>query len=79
MRIKIISKISSLVIAVLLFAVSVYGGDDKKGTKTNQPNNSQLNKIQSGKAGDAYRLFINNVNLPMNRAGALAEVNIPDP
>ena len=39
-----------------------------------------MNKIQaSGKVGDAYRLFINNVNLPMNRAGALAEVNIPDP
>jgi len=79
MRIKIISKILPVVVTMLIFSITVFGGDDKKGTKTYQPNVSQLNKIQSGKAGDAYRLFINNVNLPMNRAGALAEVNIPDP
>ncbi len=79
MRIKIISNIYSVVILVLLLFVVAYGGDDKKGTKTFQPNSSQLSKIQSGKAGDAYRLYINNVNMPMNRVGALGEVNIPDP
>ena len=79
MRIKIISKILPVVIAALLFTISLFGGDDKKGTKTYQPNSSQLSKIQSGKVGDAYRLFINNVNLPMNRKGVLAEVNIADP
>ena len=79
MRIKIISKTFSVVILVLLFTLTVFGGDDKRGTKTNQPSVSQLSKIQSGKAGDAYRLFINNINLPLNRAGVLAAVNLPDP
>lgn len=31
------------------------------------------------KMGNSYRLYINNINLPLNRIGALAEVNIPDP
>ncbi len=79
MRIKIISKILSVVIIVLFFSVIIYGGDDKNSTKTLQPTGSQLSKIQSGKVGTAYRLFINNVNLPLNHVGALAEVNIPDP
>jgi hypothetical protein len=79
MRIKIISKILSVVIVVLLFSVTIYSGDDKNGTKTYQPTGSQLSKIESGKVGSAYRLFINNINLPLNYVGALAEVNIPDP
>ncbi len=79
MRIKIISKILPVVVTMLLFSITVFGGDDKKGTKTSQSNVSQLSKIQSGKTGDAYRMFINNVNLPINRAGVLAAVNIADP
>lgn len=31
------------------------------------------------KMGDSYRLYINNINLPFNRIGNLAEVNIFDP
>jgi hypothetical protein len=31
------------------------------------------------KMGNAYRFYINNINLPVNQIGALAEVNIPDP
>ena len=79
MRIKIISKIFTVVTIVLLLSVTVLGGDDKRSTKNNQSNVTQLSKTQSGKAGDAYRFFINNVNLPMNRTGVLANVNIPDP
>jgi hypothetical protein len=80
MIIKIISKILPVVSVTLLLSITTYGGDDIRGKKADQPTVSKMNKIQSsGKVGDAYRLFINNVNLPMNRAGALAEVNIPDP
>ncbi|NWF90893.1 MAG: hypothetical protein HXY50_15720, partial [Ignavibacteriaceae bacterium] len=79
MRIKIISKLLSVVVLFLFISTTVFGGDDIKSTKVNKQSGSQLSKVQSGKAGDAYRLFINNVNLPMNRAGALAEVNILDP
>jgi hypothetical protein len=79
MRIKIISKTFSIVLIVLLFSLTVFGGDDKRSIKTNQPSISRLSKTQSGKAGDAYRLFINNINLPMNRAGVLANVNLSDP
>ncbi|HCY76179.1 MAG TPA: hypothetical protein DHV28_09685 [Ignavibacteriales bacterium] len=55
-------------------------GDDKTGTK---PKTESLNKIVSttdegGKKGDAYRLNINNINLPLNRKGIIAAVNIPD-
>ena len=57
-------------------------GDDKSGTK---PINSQtLYKLgattdEGGKKGDAYRLNVNNINLPLNRKGIIAAVNIPDP
>ncbi len=29
------------------------------------------------KQGDAYRLFINNIDMPLNRTGVIAQVNIP--
>lgn len=76
---KIFSLIFSTLLITVFFSILVYGGDDKNGTKKYQPTNLQLSKTQSGKVGDAYRLYINNVNLPLNRVGALAEVNIPDP
>ncbi|MBK7630755.1 MAG: T9SS type A sorting domain-containing protein [Ignavibacteriales bacterium] len=68
-----------LVIAPLFLG---FLGDDKKGTK---PYSSQtIYKVgaatdEGGKKGDAYRLYINNINLPMNRKGVIAAVNIPDP
>jgi len=42
------------------------------------PINFLLNKTQtSGKQGDAYKFFINNLNIPMNRVGTFADVVIP--
>ena len=79
MRNKISLKILSVVTVVLVFSMTIFAGDDKNGTKKYQPTNSSLSKTQSGKVGDAYRFYINNVNLPINRVGAIAEVNIPDP
>ena len=34
---------------------------------------------EGGKKGDAYRLNVNNLNIPFNRKGTIAAVNIPDP
>ncbi|MBK7228351.1 MAG: hypothetical protein IPH97_05695 [Ignavibacteriales bacterium] len=65
-----------LVIAPISFG---FLGDDKSGTKQNKP----IYKLSSttdegGKKGDAYRLNINNINLPLNRKGVIAAVNIPN-
>lgn len=79
MRTKFILILLTTITLSLLLVRPSYSGDDKSSGKIKQRNNSQLGKIQSGKSGDAYRLFINNVNLPMNRAGVLADVNVPDP
>ena len=51
---------------------------DKNGKTTNKPiyklNNTNYDY---GKQGDAYRMFINNLNIPLNRVGTVAAVNIP--
>ncbi|MFZ1281677.1 MAG: hypothetical protein WAR59_12630, partial [Ignavibacteriaceae bacterium] len=65
-----------LVIAPISFG---FLGDDKTGTKQNKPI-YKLNSTtdEGGKKGDAYRLNINNINLPLNRKGVIAAVNIPN-
>ncbi len=72
-----------LLILLIIAPLSLgFLGDDKSGTK---PINSQsLYKLgatteEGGKKGDAYRLNVNNINLPLNRKGIIAAVNIPDP
>lgn len=72
-----------LIILLIIAPLSLgFLGDDKNGTK---PAHSQsLYKVASttgegGKSGDAYRLNVNNINLPINSKGILAAVNIPDP
>ncbi len=53
-------------------------GDDVTGNKrTTSPVYKPGSINQGGKHGDSYRLNINNINLPMNRSGVLADVNIP--
>ena len=49
---------------------------DKKGVKQNTTYNL-AKTTQSGKQGDAYRMDINNLNIPINRVGTIADVNIP--
>lgn len=79
---KFIDKIAVIVIFLLVSAIA-YGlpGDDKNGKKTNQPLSKVTEVNATGKNGDAYRMYINNINLPMNRKGVIADVNIahPDP
>jgi len=53
-------------------------GDDKTGNKPISPIYKQTGAQESGKNGDAYRMNINNLNIPLNRKGIIAAVNIPD-
>jgi len=47
------------------------------GSRINKGNSYNLSQQNSGKVGDAYRLNINNINLPFNTSGTIADVNIP--
>jgi hypothetical protein len=68
-------KFIFLIAAIALLFLGLMEGD-KRGNSTNKQ--YTLNKTQtSGKQGDAYRFFINNINMPMNRVGTMAAVNIP--
>ncbi|RKY96365.1 MAG: hypothetical protein DRQ13_05960, partial [Ignavibacteriae bacterium] len=68
-------KFIFLVAAIAMLLLGFMEGD-KKGNRTNKQ--YTLNKSQtSGKQGDAYRFSINNLNIPMNRVGTFADVNIP--
>lgn len=65
-------------LSILLFIAVVflfYGAQE--GDKTS---NGRLYKVTqvSGKVGDAYRFNINNINMPFNTSGTMADVNIPE-
>ena len=71
---KLIQKalvILLLTCSALLFNGSIEGGGSRGG--------GVLFKItqESGKVGNAYRMNINNINLPFNTNGTMADVNIP--
>ncbi len=75
-------KIKNLTyVFLLIFGLTVISfgflSDDKSGQKPIRPLNKLNNTQESGKQGDAYRLFINNINLPLNRTGVIADVEIP--
>ena len=68
-------KFIFLIAAIALLFLGFVEGD-KKGNKSNKQ--YTMNKTQtSGKQGDAYRFNINNLNIPINRVGTFADVNIP--
>ena len=53
-----------------------------EGDKNGKTSSSKIYKVtnttdEGGKKGDAYRLYVNNINMPMDRSGKLADVNIP--
>ncbi len=63
-------------IAVIALLFMGFMEGDKKGNRSNKQ--YTLNKTTtSGKQGDAYRFNINNLNIPINRVGTIADVNIP--
>src|SRR3989304_1750117 len=57
--------ISVFCIALVSFSFTMSGDCGKKGTYKG-----------NFKAGDSYRLFINNIDMPMNRTGVMANVSI---
>ncbi len=68
-------KFIFLIAAIALLFLGFIEGD-KKGNRSNKQ--YTLNKTTtSGKQGDAYRFNINNLNIPINRVGTIADVNIP--
>jgi hypothetical protein len=72
-------------LVLLLFGIGFitfgFMGDDNTGNKSPQPLYKSGSTQESGKNGDAYRMYINNINMPLNRRGIIAAVNIthPDP
>lgn len=59
--------------STLLFLGFIEG--DKRGNGNERTYSLQKTQ-ESGKQGDAYRFFINNIDMPMNRVGTMADVNI---
>ncbi|MBU0560408.1 MAG: hypothetical protein KKD86_01785 [Bacteroidetes bacterium] len=79
------NKISGLAkIAVLLFITSAFifssafAEETKSGKKAPQTKSYNLGKVsgEGGKYGDSYRMFMNNIDLPINRKGVIADVEI---
>jgi hypothetical protein len=79
MKIKIKIKYSyKLLLLILGVAFIAFGflGDDKNGVKAPRPIYKLTNTQESGKQGDAYALNINNIWMPLNRKGIIADVNV---
>lgn len=68
-------KLILFLLTVGLISLGFIEGD-KKGNVQNKTY-KLVNNTQSGKQGDAYRMDINNLNIPINRVGTIADVNIP--
>ena len=68
-------KLILFLLTVGLISLGFIEGD-KKGNVQNKTY-KLVNNTQSGKQGDAYRMDINNLNIPINRIGTIAAVNIP--
>lgn len=68
-----------LLLLIITAAFIAFGflGDDKNGIKPPKPIYKMTNTQESGKQGDAYALNINNVWMPLNRKGIIADVNVP--
>ncbi len=67
---------------IFLITAAVFAGnrkDDKKNNQINKSNSAYSTAGEgTGKVGDSYRMFINNLNIPLNSKGIIAAVNIPD-
>ncbi|RKZ00574.1 MAG: hypothetical protein DRQ13_00110 [Ignavibacteriae bacterium] len=77
-KIKFNYKLLLLFMVVVLLSLG-FLGDDKKGVSPPKPIYKGTSTLESGKNGDAYAMEINNIYLPLNRKGIIADVNIPPP
>ncbi|MCW8803886.1 MAG: hypothetical protein OQK57_05760, partial [Ignavibacteriaceae bacterium] len=75
-KIKYSYKLLLLIFGVAFIAFG-FLGDDKNGVRSPKPIYKITNTQESGKQGDAYALNVNNVWMPLNRRGIIADVNIP--
>jgi hypothetical protein len=75
-KIKYSYKLLLLFIGVAFIAFG-FLGDDKNGIRPPKPIYKITNTQESGKQGDAYALNVNNVWMPLNRKGIIADVNVP--
>ncbi len=67
-KLKLISV--KFLVALLVFSFVGLNAADRKDGKLQKPKGDQ-------NYGDAYRLWVNNINLPLNDVGKIADVNIP--
>lgn len=71
-------KFITSIILVGILSLGFMEGDKRGNTQNNSNTLLKLN-TGSGKQGDAYRFKVNNLNVPINRIGTIADVNIaPD-
>ena len=70
-------KIAPFIILILSLSYG-FKGDNKKGGGNLHKTVTQMNTATSGKVGDGYRININNLNVPVNSKGVIAEVILPD-
>lgn len=75
-KIKYSYKLLLLFVGVAFIAFG-FLGDDKNGVKPPKPIYKITSTQASGKQGDAYALNVNNVWMPLNRKGIIADVNVP--
>ena len=75
-KIKYSYKLLLLIVGVAFIAFG-FLGDDKNGVRTPKPIYKITNTLESGKQGDAYALNVNNIWMPLNRKGIIADVNVP--
>ncbi len=80
MRIKQFIHYFRFVPFILLLLSLSYGfkGDNKKGGGRLNKTVAKMNNATSGKVGDGYRMQVNNLNIPLNSKGVIAEVTLPD-
>lgn len=75
-KIKYSYKLLLLVLGVAFIAFG-FLGDDKNGVRSPKPIYKVTSMQASGKQGDAYGLNVNNIWMPLNRKGIIADVNVP--
>jgi hypothetical protein len=66
-----------LLCTITAFITLGFLGDDKSGVRSPKPIYKITGTQQSGKVGDAYGLYVNNIWMPLNRKGVIADVDIP--
>lgn len=77
MKNKLIKKILWSLIISLSFLMTLQAKNDvNSGRKISSKVYKVTSATEGGKKGDAYAMNVNNIYMPMNRKGTLAEVNI---